>query len=210
MNIGILGSGMVGRALAEGLVAKGHSVVIGTRDPGKLADWASGRAGVTVGSFADAAAHGEIVVLATLWSGTEAALGLAGAARLEGKVVVDVTNPLTFGPGGPGLALGHTDSGGEQVQRWLPGARVVKAWNIVTASTMIAPRREEGLPDMFIAGNDAAAKTTVTELLASFGWPVTDLGGIEQSRLLEPFALLWVRLYVLTGKGTHAFKLLRS
>ncbi len=210
MNIGVLGSGMVGQALAGGLAERGHTVVIGTRDPAKLAEWARGQPGVRVGSFADAAGHGEVVLLATKWDGTEQALALAGTGNLEGKVLVDVTNPLTFGPGGPALALGHTDSGGEQVQRWVPGARVVKALNQVTASTMVAPRREEGVPDMFIGGNDPAAKATVTTLLQGLGWSVVDLGGIEAARLLEPLAMIWIKLYVQTRSGSHAFKLLRS
>lgn len=213
MKIGIIGSGMVGQTLGAGLAGRGHEVMLGTRDPSqdKVQAWVkeTGK-GAQAGTFADTAAFGELVLLATLWTGTESALQLAGPDRLAGKVLVDVTNPLDFSQGMPRLALGHTDSGGEQVQRWVPAAHVVKAWNIITADTMVSPQREEGTPDMFIAGNDAGAKAKVTELLKEFGWPVTDLGGIEYARLLEPLALLWIHLYIKTKSGAHAFKLLRK
>jgi predicted dinucleotide-binding enzyme len=209
MKIGIIGSGMVGQALAAGFAAKGHDVVIGTREAAKLADWQAGAGkGVRIGSLAEVGAHGEVLFLATQWGGTENALKLAG--DIAGKVLVDVTNPLSFEGGKPGLALGHSDSGGEQVQRWAPSARVVKALNIVTASTMVSPRREDGDPDMFIGGDDPAAKATVTTLLQGFGWSVIDLGGIDASRLLEPLALIWIKLYFATKNGQHAFKLLRK
>jgi predicted dinucleotide-binding enzyme len=214
MRIGILGTGDVGRTLAGGFAALGHDVRVGTRDPAaekaqKLAAALGPRARVT--TFADAAAFAEVAVLATLWSGTERALGLAGAANLGGKVVVDATNPLVFTPGTlPALALGHSDSGGEQVQRWLPGARVVKAFNIVGHAHMVQPRFGDGVPDMFICGNDEAAKATVTQLLTDLGWPVIDIGGIEGARLLEPLCILWVLYGTRTGAWHHAFKLLRE
>jgi len=129
---------------------------------------------ITNGAIAD------IVFVATNWEGTENALELAGKGNLAGKVVVDVTNPLKQGAAGPELALGFSDSGGEQVQRWLPDAKVVKAFNIVTAGTMVSPKREEGVPDMLIAGNDAAAKAKVTEILTQLGWPTIDLGGLVE------------------------------
>jgi len=213
MKVAILGSGMVGQTLGIGFAVRGHEVVLGTRDPAheKLVAWrkaAGGRA--RAAPFAEAAAFGEVAVLATLWSGTRSALELAGPDNLRGKVVVDVTNPLDFSSGGPRLAVGWSDSGGEQVQRLLPGARVVKAWNIVTAATMVSPEREEGIPDMWIAGDDADAKRTVSAILAEFGWPVIDLGGIECARLLEPMAMVWIRHFAATRDYRHAFKLLRK
>lgn len=212
MKVGVLGSGMVGQTLGLGLAARGHEARLGTRDPAReqVLEWGR-RAGArgSVGTFAEAARFGELAVLATLWSGTRSALDLAGPENLRGKVVVDVTNPLDFSSGKPELALGWRDSGGEQVQRWLPGARVVKAWNIVTAATMVDPEREEGTPDMLIAGDDPDAKRTVTALLGEFGWPVVDLGGIEEARLLEPMAMVWIRHFVRTRDYRHAFKLLR-
>jgi hypothetical protein len=212
MKVAVLGSGMVGQALCAGLHSNGHEVMMGTREPGgeKIQAWLKSTGGVRAGSFADAAAFGEIAFVCTAWSGTEAALELAGKDNLAGKIVIDVTNPLEYTPEGPRLALGHTDSGGEQVQRWLPGSHVVKALNTVTAGTMISPQREEGTPDMLIAGNDAAAKQKVTELLQIFGWSVIDMGGIEESRLLEPMAMIWIKYYIRNKTFTHAFRLLRK
>ncbi len=214
MQIGILGTGDVGRTLAGGFAGLGHEVRIGTRDPGsEKAKALAGRLGgkVPVVAFADAAAFAEVAVLATLWTGTESALKLAGPKRLEGKVVVDATNPLLFAPGAaPALALGHGDSGGEQVQRWLPGARVVKAFNTVGNAQMVRPSLPGGPPDMFICGNDAAAKQTVTDLLGQLGWPAIDIGGIEGARVLEPLCILWVMYGARTNTWTHAFKLLRK
>src|SRR5438876_664800 len=134
MRIGILGSGEVGRKLGAGLAGLGHQVKLGSREPGKdpLKLWAK-EAGpkATTGTFSEAAAFGEVVILATLWTGTENALHLAGADALNDKVLIDATNPLDFTHMPPTLLVGHTDSGGESVQRWVPGARVVKAFNIV-------------------------------------------------------------------------------
>ncbi len=214
MNIGILGTGDVGTALGAGLLRLGHGVMIGSRNPQseRLKSWLSSAGkGAAGGTFAETAAFGDPVIVATLWSGTENALALAGKARLAGKVVIDATNPLVFTPGGPPrLALGHTDSGGEQVQRWLPGSRVVKCFNMVGHAHMVNPSFPGGPPDMFICGNDAAAKDTVSALLTSLGWPATDLGGIEGARLLEPLCLLWVAFGVRTGAWNHALKMLRK
>ena len=214
MKIGILGTGDVGRALAIGFTGLGHEVKFGTREPGSATvKELLGKVGhgATAGSFAQAAAFGEVVVLATLWGGTENAIKLAGPASFKGKVVIDATNPLVFAPGvPPALALGHTDSAGEQVQRWLPGARVVKAFNIVGNAHMVNPAFPGGPPDMFIAGNDAEAKKVVTGILTAFGWSTIDAGGIEGSRLLEPLCLLWVSYALATGTWNHAFKLLRK
>jgi hypothetical protein len=214
MNIGILGTGDVGKALGAGLLRLGHKVTLGSRDAQseKLRTWLSSAGkGAAAGTFADAAKSGEVVILATLWSGTENALTLAGKQSLAGKVVIDATNPLIFTPGRPPeLALGHSDSGGEQVQRWLPGSRVVKCFNIVGHAHMVNPSFPGGPPDMFICGNDPAAKETVTRLLASLGWPATDLGGIEGSRLLEPLCILWVAFGMHSGSWNHALKMLRK
>jgi len=214
MKIGILGSGDVGRDLSVGFSSVGHQVKIGTRDPGseKVKTWIA-KAGpkASAGTFAEAAQFADVAVLATLWSGTENAIRLAGPDNLAGKVVIDATNPLVFKSGAPpALALGHTDSGGEQVQRWLPKAKVVKAFNIVGHAHMVHPNFPGGPPDMFICGNDAGAKKTVTEFLTSFGWPTTDIGGIEGARLLEPLCILWVIYGATTGSWTHAFKMLRK
>jgi predicted dinucleotide-binding enzyme len=214
MKIGILGSGNVGQTLGSGFVAAGHEVKIGSRDPRKAAiqEWVrQAGAGASAGTFAETAAFADLALLATLWTGTESAIHLAGAANLDGKVVIDLVNPLVFPPAGPPtLALGHTDSAGEQVQRWLPRARVVKAFNTVGAAHMVHPDFPGGPPDMFICGNDEAAKQTVSELCGQLGWPTVDLGGIESSRLLEPMCVVWVLHGISSGSFNHAFKLLRK
>lgn len=214
MNIGILGSGGVGQALGDGFVSRGHSVVLGAREKTneKAAAWAAKHPGKgTAGTFRDAAAFGETLVLATLWSGTENALSLAGKENFKGKVVLDVTNPLVFEPGKPPrLALGHTDSGGEQVQRWLPEARVVKVFNTVGNAHMVDPKFPGGPPTMFLCGNDGAARAAVTGVCTAFGWETVDLGGIEGARLLEPLCILWVNYGAASGTWNHAFKLLRK
>ena len=214
MKIGILGSGAVGQALGVGFAGLGHEVKLGTREPWseKPQAWAT-RTGAkaSVGSFRDTAAFAEVAVLATLWSGTENALKIAGTENLKGKVVIDATNPLVFDKGGPPrLAIGHTDSGGEQVQRWLPQSKVVKAFNTVGSTLMVNPQLPGGPPDMFIAGNDAGAKQTVTQICNQFGWPVTDIGGIEGSRLLEPLAMLWVVVGFKLNRWEQAWKLIHK
>lgn len=211
MRVGIIGSGMVGQTLAADLARLGHAVVIGTRDPGKLEAFVAEHSGVRAASNAEAAAFGEMVLLATNWEGTREALDLAGPENLNGKVVVDITNPLDFSTGRPALALGWNTSAGEQVQGWIPGARVVKALNTVTADAMLKPREfTGGEPDMFIAGNDPEAKGEVARLLESVGWGVVDLGDITMSRLIEPLALIWITHGFNSGwtKRNHAFKLL--
>jgi 8-hydroxy-5-deazaflavin:NADPH oxidoreductase len=213
-KIGILGTGDVGRALGNGFTALGHEVKMGSRDAKneKAAAWAA-KAGphASTGTFAEAAKFADVAIIATSWSGTENALKLAGPDNLAGKVVIDATNPLVFSPNAPpALALGHTDSGGEQVQRWLPKSRVVKAFNIVGNAHMVNPQFPGGPPDMFICGNDAEAKKTVVEILRAFGWPSIDIGDIEGARLLEPICILWVLYGIRSGSWNHAFKLLRK
>jgi 8-hydroxy-5-deazaflavin:NADPH oxidoreductase len=213
MRIGILGSGDMGRMLGAGIAGLGHQVKLGSRDPGqdKLKAWAK-EAGpkASTGTFPEAATFGEIVVLATLWTGTENALELAGHDNLNGKVLIDATNPLDFSAMPPGLAVSGRDSAGEQVQRWVPGAHVVKAFNTVGNQHMVKPSFPGGPPDMFICGNDDGAKASVTGLLKELGWPAIDLGGIEGSRYLEALAMIWILHYSHTRSGNHAFKLLKK
>jgi len=215
MKIGILGSGDVGKALGSGFATLGHRVMMGTRDPTseKVRLWVSKTGpNASAGTFAEAAAFAEVAVLATLRDGTESAIRLAGPQNLAGKVVVDTTNPLDFSGGPPPkLSIGHTDSAGERVQRWLPAARVVKAFNIVGNPHMFRPDFPGGPPDMFICGNDASAKETVAGICTTFGWPQPiDLGGIESARYLEALAMVWILTYFATRSGNHAFKLLRK
>jgi predicted dinucleotide-binding enzyme len=213
-KIGILGSGDVGQALGRGFAALGNQVKIGARDAKnpKLKTWVDKTgANASQGTFADAAQFGEIVVLATLWPATQSVLELAGKQSFKGKILIDATNPLKIENDRPvGLALGHTDSGGEQVQRWLPEAKVVKAFNITGNALMFKPDLPGGPPDMFFCGNDEGAKRAVAEMLGAFGWNSVDIGGIEGARLLEPMCWLWVTFGFRTGGWNHAFKMLKK
>ena len=235
MKIGILGSGDVSRKLADGFIELGHTVKIGTRDPSqeKIVEWIANYKGgnvekeitkdtsvttttvVSAGSFAEAALFGELNVLATSWDGASNAINMADSKNFAGKVLIDVTNPLDFSKDmPPKLSVGHTDSAGEIVQRLLPDAKVVKAFNIVGNIHMVHPdfhQERGGPPTMFICGNDDEAKKVVTDnFLAKFGWETIDIGGIEGARLLEPLAMLWITYYFKTNNGNHAFKLLRK
>jgi predicted dinucleotide-binding enzyme len=222
MKIGVIGSGDVGRRLADGLVDLGYQVKIGTRDTSKkeIIEWVDKhRKGgkesenASVGTFAEAASFGEdLIVLCTSWNGTSNAIKMADPANMTGKVVIDTINPLDFSQGlPPRMAVGITDSAGEINQRLLSGAKIVKAFNIVSNPHMIHPDFPGGPPTMFICGNDEQAKKMVTEsVLTPFGWETIDIGGIEGARLLEPLAMLWITHYFRTGTGDHAFKLLEK
>jgi 8-hydroxy-5-deazaflavin:NADPH oxidoreductase len=223
MKIGIIGSGDVGQRLADGLIDLGHQVKIGTRDTSKkeVVEWIDKHrkegdkksANASVGDFAETASFGaDLIVLCTSWSGTSNAIKMADPGNMTGKVVIDTTNPLDFSQGlPPRMAVGVTDSAAEINQRLLPGAKVVKAFNIVGNPHMVHPDFPGGPPTMFICGNDEQAKKMVIEsILTPFGWEITDIGGLEGARLLEPLAMLWITYYFRTGSGDHAFKLLRK
>lgn len=212
MRVGVIGSGEVGEALARGFASRGHDVTIGSRNPEKLASFAAESGGkIKAGTLEEAAAFGEILALATLGEAAEAALKLCGLANVDGKVLIDVTNPLKFEEGKkPEAYVGFDDSLGERVQRAVPGAKVVKAFNTVGNPFFADPKLPGGPPTMFIAGNDAGAKKTVTQILESFGWDVVDAGGIEESRQLESLAILWIHTGINTGNFNIAFKLLRA
>lgn len=201
MKIGVLGTGMVGNTLATKFAALGHEVRMGARDAKneKAAAWAkSAGAKASHGTFADAAAFGEIVFNCTSGAGSLDALTAAGAANLGGKVLVDVANPLDFSHGmPPSLFTSGNDSLGERIQKSFPQARVVKALNTVNASVMVDPNRVHGASDLFVCGNDAGAKSEVTRILKEWlGWPVVvDLGDITAARGTEAYLLLWLRLW---------------
>ena len=211
VRVGILGSGDVGRALAAGFAGLGHDVKVGSRNPQKLEAWKeTADPHVSIGTFAEAARFGDILVLATLGVATEDAIRLAGIDAFEGKVVIDTTNPLDFSRGvPPALTIGHTDSLGEVIQRLLPRARVVKAFNTVGNALMVNPRLP-ARPDMFLCGNDDDAKKIVTQICEHFGWGVIDVGGIESSRYLEPMCLVWVLHGFRSGTWMHAFKVVHQ
>ncbi|MFB0835437.1 NADPH-dependent F420 reductase [Arthrobacter halodurans] len=220
MRYAVLGTGDVGRTIGGKLAELGHDVVLGTRDPGAtlartpedgsgFAAWLEDRAGVRLAAFADAAAHGEVVVNATRGGASLAALDAAGAANLRGKILVDVANPLdTSGGGIPVLDPVNTDSLGEAIQRRFPETRVVKTLNTMNCRIMVDPGRVPGDHHVFVSGNDDGAKTAVRELLFSFGWPgaaVIDLGDIGTARGPEMVLPLWIRLWGALGHADFNF-----
>jgi predicted dinucleotide-binding enzyme len=213
MKIGVLGTGDVGRAIGNGFLQLGHDVLMGAREANneKAAAWAAAAGkNARTGTFADAARFGEVLVLSTLGLANESAIRMAGPENFRGKVLIDTTNPLDFSAGfPPKLAITGNDSGGEQVQRLLPEARVVKAFNTVGNAHMFRPEFPGGPPDMFFCGNDDRAKGTVRQILEWFGWNPDDLGGIEAARYLEAMCMVWVLHGARTNDWNHAFKLLR-
>jgi len=208
MRIAVLGTGMVGQAIAGKLVSLGHQVTMGAREAGneKAVAWAGTHGpGAREGSFADAAKASEIVVNATSGAHSLEALELAREG-LGGKVLVDVANPLDFSGGfPPTFTVANTDSLAEQIQRGFPEARVVKALNTINCDVMVEPSRVPGRHDTFICGDDEDAKAEARALLESFGWPadsIIDLGDIAAARALEMYVALWLRLF--TKLGTPA------
>jgi 8-hydroxy-5-deazaflavin:NADPH oxidoreductase len=213
MKIGVFGTGDVGKALGKGFIALGHEVMMGSRDAAneKALAWAREMGPkASTGTFADAASFGEVIVLATLGVAIESALTSAGPERLRGKIVIDATNPLDSSGGRLKLAELAEGSAGEQVQRLLPGAHVVKAFNTVGNAYFFRPDFPGGPPSMFICGNDEDAKQTVTAILRDFGWDTVDVGGIDDSHYLEAMCMVWVDYGTHSKSWKHAFKLLRK
>ncbi|HEY2731334.1 MAG TPA: NAD(P)-binding domain-containing protein [Polyangia bacterium] len=205
MKIGVFGTGTVGNTIATKLAKLGHEVKMGSRTAGnaKAAEWvkASG-AKASQGTFAEAAAFGELLFNCTSGVGALAALELAGKKNIGNKILVDVSNPLDFSKGmPPSLTVCNTDSLAEQIQRALPEAKIVKALNTMNANLMVDPSLIKGDHDVFVCGNDAGAKAQVTELLkGGFGWKhVVDLGDLTAARGQEMFVILWVRLFSAGG-----------
>jgi predicted dinucleotide-binding enzyme len=212
VQLGVLGTGVVGTTLGGGWVAAGHEVRLGSRsaDNAAAVSWAAEHgAAASHGTFADAASFGEVVVNATSGAATLAALSAAGADQLAGKVLIDVSNPLDFSGGfPPTLLVKDTDSLAEQVQRAFPLTRVVKTLNTMGASVMVAPGSLSEPSDAFVAGDDAAAKDTVRGLLAGLGWSadhVIDLGTVDAARGMEMYLPLWLR--IMQASGTADFNL---
>lgn len=215
MKIGILGTGMVGQAIGTGLVQHGHEVKMGARaaNNAKATAWASGAgAKASHGIFADAAKFGEIVFNCTSGMASLDALKQAGEQNLSGKVLVDVANPLDFSKGmPPTLSVCNTSSLGEQIQAAFPKARVVKTLNTLNAQLMINPTAVPGPHEVFMSGNDAAAKTQVRQLLSEFGWKdVIDLGDITSARGTEMLLPIWLRLMGTFGTPMFNFHLARK
>ena len=213
MDIGIIGSGDVARTLGAGFLRHGHAVMLGTRDPDKLAEWAATNAGGRVGSLAEAAKFGNVLVLAVKGDAALAALQLAGADMLAGKTVIDATNPIAAAAPVNGVLKFYTTldySLMERLQAAHPKAHFVKAFNSVGSARMVNPQFAGGQPTMFICGNDAGAKQTVSEVLDQFGWETLDLGAAEAARAIEPLCILWCIPGFLRNEWTHAFKVLHA
>ncbi len=211
MKIGILGSGMVGKTLGARLAGLGQDVVVGTRSPDNLREWAES-VGARAGSCAETASFAEILFNATRGDLSLAALKMAGEANLNGKILVDIANPLDFSGGMlPTLTVSNTDSLGEQLQREFPQARFVKALNTLNAALMVDPESLAGGDHtVFVCGNDSDAKRLVTGLLESFGWrDVIDLGDITGARGTEMLLPIWLRLMNVLGTPRFNFKIVR-
>jgi 8-hydroxy-5-deazaflavin:NADPH oxidoreductase len=211
MQVGILGSGDVAKALGAGFLKHGHEVTMGTRAPAKLSDWSKQNPKGRVGSFADAAKSADLVVLAVKGTAASEALKAAGPASLAGKPIIDATNPIADKPPVNGVLRFFTsleESQLERLQREVEGARFVKAFNSVGSACMVNPEFKGGRPTMFICGNDDAAKKTVTGILDQFGWDTADMGKAEAARAIEPLCMLWCIPGFLRNDWAHAFKLL--
>lgn len=211
-RVGVLGSGDVAKTLAKGFAAKGYEVMIGSRDPKKLADFAKEQ-GIAHGSFPETASHAEIVVLAVKGTAAVEAIGLAGEANLRGKLVLDTTNPIAEAPPVNGVLVyftGPNDSLMERLQKAQPKTLFVKAWNSVGNAFMVDPSFPGGPPTMFIAGDDEGAKQEAAAILGAFGWDAEDMGKVQSARCIEPLCQLWCAPGMLRKQWSHAFKLLKS
>ena len=212
MKIGIIGSGVVATTLAGGFLKHGHAVTVGTREPAKLAEWAKANPTGRVGSFSDAARFAEVAVLAVKGTVAAEAVRMAGAANLAGKPVMDATNPIADAAPVNGVLKFTTnldEAMMERLQREFPPVKFVKAFNSVGAACMVNPQFAGGKPTMFICGNDAAAKKSVTVILDQFGWETADMGTAEAARAIEPLCMLWCIPGFLRNDWVHAFKLLK-
>lgn len=212
-KIAVLGSGVVGQVLADGLLAHGHEVMRASREPGKLASWKAGAgAKAQTGSFAEAAKWAESVLLAVKGGAAESAIELAGPANLAGKTVMDATNPIADAPPVHGVLqffTGPNESLMERLQRKAPAAHFVKVFSCVGSAFMVNPKLPGGPPTMFICGDDGAAKAEVRTILDQFGWDTADMGKVEAARAIEPLCMLWCIPGLTQNSWAHAFKLLR-
>ena len=214
MKVGIIGSGIVGRVLAKAFLTEGHGVMLGTRNINKeeVVKWKKENEKGLLGSFQETAQFGEIVVLAVSGLAVEDAISLACKEHLSGKIIIDTTNPIAAVPPENGVIKFFTTleySLMERIQKILPDAKVVKAFNSVGNSFMYKPSFSGIIPTMFICGNDDEAKKTVTGILTSFGWETEDMGKVEAARAIEPLCILWCIPGFIRNQWTHAFKLLK-
>lgn len=210
-KVGVLGSGQVGQVLADGFLKHGYEVMRGSRDPSKLATWKGGAgAKASVGTFAESARFGDVVVLAVKGSAAEEAVGLCGDG-LQDKIVLDATNPLADAPPVNGVLVfmtGPNESLMERLQKRAPAAKFVKAFSSVGSALFVNPKLP-ARPTMFICGNDGGAKDAARAILEQFGWDSEDCGGVEAARAIEPLCMLWCIAGFLRNDWLHAFKMLR-
>jgi predicted dinucleotide-binding enzyme len=203
---------MVGETLANGLLGHGYTVKRASRDPKKLEDWLTKAGdGASIGTFAEAAAWGDMVVLAVKGTAAEDALKLCGIGNVAGKVVIDTTNPIANEPPQDGVLrffTGPNDSLHERLQALASDAKLVKAFSCVGYARMVAPDFGAEKPTMFICGNDEGARKRVTELLTQFGWETADMGVAQAARAIEPLCMLWCIPGFLENSWSHAFKLI--
>ena len=215
MKVGILGSSVVGQALGKGFLSEGHEVMIGTRDTSKesLVNWQKENPSVKLGSFADTAKFGELIVLAVSGDAAKKVIEQAGKENFSNKVVIDTTNPIAKAPPENGVLKFFTSldrSLMEDLQKLLPDAKFVKAFNSVGNTLMYKPKFSGTKPTMFICGNDEAAKKTVTDILSAFGHETEDMGKAEAARAIEPLCILWCIPGFLRNQWSHAFRLLKK
>ena len=226
MKISILGTGIYGKTMAERFISDGDEVMIGTRNVEEtltknnpdargsrpFKEWYKNNSKIKIGTFADTAKFGEIIILATFGNATKNAIDLAGKENFEGKIIIDTTNPLDISKGGlPEFTATPGNSLGEQIQRQIPKAKVVKAFNQMGVAIVVNPKREEGDPVMFIAGNDESAKKKVSMIATKWGWKdIVDYGDISESFWLESLAMIWIYYAFKNNSLCHAFKLLKK
>jgi 8-hydroxy-5-deazaflavin:NADPH oxidoreductase len=215
MNIGIIGSGVVGQVLAKAFISEGHTVMLGTRNKEKeeVVNFKNNNKAVAIGNFEETAKFGSLLVLAVNGAAATEAVRLAGYENFTNKIVLDTTNPIAAVPPANGVLNFFTsmnESLMEQIQTIIPSAKLVKAFNSVGNAFMYKPAFREGKPTMFICGNDDAAKKIVTDILTAFEWETEDMGKAESARAIEPLCMLWCIPGLLHHQWTHAFKLLKA
>ncbi len=211
-KIGIIGSGVVAQVLGSGFLKYGYDVMLGTRDATKLTAWQK-QGGGKVGSFSDAAAFGEIIILAVKGTMANSVLQMSGKSNLNGKILIDTTNPIADAAPVNGVLQYYTSLGDSQMERLqsaFPDARFVKAFNSVGNHFMIDPDFDGVKPTMFICGNDPEARKEVTAILDLFGWETEDMGAAEAARAIEPLCILWCIPGFTRNEWGHAFKMLKK
>jgi 8-hydroxy-5-deazaflavin:NADPH oxidoreductase len=216
MKIGVIGSAKVGQTLATAFLKEGHEVMLGTRNVSSqdVISWRINNPAGSIGYFNDAVIYGEVIVLAVKGSKALEAIELAGTQNFPGKIVIDVTNPITDNvPPVNGVLpffTTYNESLMEQIQGRIFEAKVVKAFSCVGSELMYKPSFNDGPPTMFICGNDDGAKTIVKSILASFGWEVEDMGKVEAARAIEPLCILWCIPGFISNQWRHAFRLIKK